>query len=89
MKANEDDYKKYSDAIDYIQQGNNAMIDLFNEMENDYEVIDFDDEVINQIKKAKEKFGEEEVNHKINTVIHEMLSWLELGDANTDKKDKK
>ncbi|WP_165767979.1 hypothetical protein [Virgibacillus indicus] len=30
MKANEQDYKKYSDAINKIQEGNDSMIDLFN-----------------------------------------------------------
>lgn len=29
MKANEDDYKKYSEAIDKMEEGNDSMIDLF------------------------------------------------------------
>lgn len=85
MKANENDYKKYSDAIDHIQQGNDAMIDLFNEMEKDHELIGFDDEVVEQIEKAKVKFGVDAVNHKINTVVREMLSWLELDDVDLDQ----
>ncbi|WP_404452094.1 atypical membrane-integrating protein (Mistic protein) [Virgibacillus necropolis] len=81
MKANENDYKKYSDAIDQIQQGNDAMIDLFNEMEGDRELISFDDKVVDQIEKAKVKFGNDAVNEKINTVVREMLSWLDLEDV--------
>ncbi|MFB4167893.1 atypical membrane-integrating protein (Mistic protein) [Virgibacillus sp. JSM 102003] len=81
MKADEKDYKKYSDAIDLIQQGNDAMIDLFNEMEDDTELIGFDQNVVEQIEKAKAKFGDDAVNEKINTVVREMLSWLDLGDS--------
>ncbi|SDQ26466.1 voltage-gated potassium channel [Virgibacillus subterraneus] len=83
MKANEKDYQKYSDAIDQIQQGNDAMIDLFNEMEDDTELIGFDQNVVNQIEKAKIKFGDDAVNEKINTVVREMLSWLDLEGVNS------
>lgn len=87
MKANENDYKKYSDAIDQLQQGNDAMIDLFNAMESDRELIGFDDEVVEQIEKAKVKFGDEVVNNKINTVVREMLSWLELDDVDLGNEE--
>ncbi|MFZ3579170.1 atypical membrane-integrating protein (Mistic protein) [Virgibacillus sp. DJP39] len=88
MKANENDYKKYSDAIDQMQQGNEAMIDLFNEMEDDRELIGFDEKVVEQIEKAKVKFGDDAVNKKINTVVGEMLSWLDLEDVDLDKGQK-
>lgn len=87
MKANEKDYQKYSDAIDQIQQGNDAMIDLFNEMEDDTELIGFDQKVVEQIEKAKVKFGDDAVNEKINTVVREMLSWLDLEGVNEKGKD--
>lgn len=86
MKANENDYKRYSDAIDQMQQGNEAMIDLFNEMEGDRELIGFDDKVVEQIEKAKVRFGDDAVNQKINIVVGEMLSWLDLEDVNSDKE---
>lgn len=78
MKANEQDYKKYSDAIDKIQEGNDAMIDLFNELEDDVSFIEFDEDVITIIEAAKEKYGGEVIDKKINTFIREMLSLLDL-----------
>ncbi|MFD1038929.1 atypical membrane-integrating protein (Mistic protein) [Virgibacillus byunsanensis] len=87
MKANESDYKKYSDAIDQIQQGNEAMIDLFNELEDDLPLVDFKDDVADNITKAKKKYGDEMVNSKINNVVGEMLSWLDLEDVNTANEE--
>ncbi|MFB4165249.1 atypical membrane-integrating protein (Mistic protein) [Alteribacillus sp. JSM 102045] len=81
MKANENDYNKYSEAIDKIQEGNNAMIELFNELEDDDPLIRFGDDVMENIEKAKKKFGDEMVDEKINTVVREMLSWLDLDDV--------
>ncbi|WP_042220740.1 hypothetical protein [Oceanobacillus manasiensis] len=80
MKANEKDYQKYSDAIDRIQEGNEAMIELFNELEKDNPVIGFNGEVMKSISQAKEKYGEDVIDQKINTVVAEMLSWLDLTD---------
>lgn len=78
VKANEQDYKKYSDAIDKIQEGNDAMIDLFNELEDDVSFIEFDEDVIKTIEAAKEKYGGKVIDKKINTFIREMLSLLDL-----------
>ncbi|MFD2630462.1 atypical membrane-integrating protein (Mistic protein) [Oceanobacillus kapialis] len=80
MKANEKDYQKYSDAIDRIQEGNEAMIELFNELEKDNPVISFNEEIMKSINKAKEKYGDEIIEQRINNVVAEMLSWLELTD---------
>ncbi|SDI15519.1 voltage-gated potassium channel [Alteribacillus bidgolensis] len=81
MKANENDYHKYSEAIDKIQEGNNAMIELFNELEDDDPLIHFGEDVMENIEKAKKKFGDDVVDEKINTVVREMLSWLDLNDV--------
>ncbi|WP_158737456.1 atypical membrane-integrating protein (Mistic protein) [Alteribacillus sp. YIM 98480] len=81
MKANENDHHKYSEAIDKIQEGNNAMIELFNELEDDDPLIRFGDDVMENIEKAKKKFGDDVVDEKINTVVREMLSWLDLNDV--------
>jgi len=78
MKANEKDYQKYSDAIDRIQEGYDAMVELFNELENDVPLIHFDSKVLNKIEAAKEKYGDDQIDEKINSVIDEVLSWLEL-----------
>lgn len=81
MKANEKDYQKYSDAIDRIQEGNEAMIELFNELEKDNPVIDLNEEVLKNITRAKEKYGEEVIDQKINSIVAEMLSWLDLNES--------
>lgn len=81
MKANENDYQKYSDAIDRIQEGNEAMIELFNELEKDNPVIDLNEELLKNITRAKEKYGEEVIVQKINSIIAEMLSWLDLNES--------
>ncbi|MCG3421233.1 atypical membrane-integrating protein (Mistic protein) [Oceanobacillus jordanicus] len=81
MKANEKDYQKYSDAIDRIQEGNEAMIELFNELEKDNPVIELNEEVLKNITRAKEKYGEEVIDQKINSIIAEMLSWLDLNES--------
>jgi len=77
MKANEKDYDKYSIAIDKIQEGTDAMVDLFNELEKDVMIIHFEEDVIKRIEAAKEKYGNE-IDVKINSVIREMLSLIEL-----------
>ncbi|HLR51910.1 MAG TPA: atypical membrane-integrating protein (Mistic protein) [Candidatus Avamphibacillus sp.] len=78
MKANEKDYQKYSDAIDQIQEGYDSMVELFNELENDIPIIHFDAEVIEKIETAKEKYGNDLIDEKINSVIGEILSMLDL-----------
>ena len=78
MKANESDYKKYSDAIDRIQEGNDAMIELFNELESDKQIIIFSDDVTEDIERAKKKHGNDMIDEKINAVVREMLSWIDL-----------
>lgn len=80
MKADESDYKKYSDAIDRIQEGNDAMIELFNDMESDKQLISYSDDVIEDIERAKKKHGNDEIDDKINKVVREMLSWIDLDD---------
>ena len=73
MKANEYETKRFDKALDEI-------LDLFNNLENDEPIIDFNDDVLELIEKAKKKYGIEQVSEKINSVVGEMLSWLELDD---------
>lgn len=80
MKANEKDYNKYSEAIDRIQEGNETMIELFNELEGDDPIIKFDNGVMETIERAKKKYGDHMVDRKLNNVVREMLSWLDLED---------
>ncbi|WP_226037587.1 atypical membrane-integrating protein (Mistic protein) [Aquibacillus saliphilus] len=77
MKATELERKRFDKSLDEI-------IDLFNNIENDDPIIAFNEEVIKNIERAKKKYGDETVNQKINTVVHEMLSWLDLKDVELD-----
>ncbi|MFD2991685.1 hypothetical protein ACFS5O_08570 [Fictibacillus nanhaiensis] len=86
MKYNKEDREKYSEAIDRMQEGLDSMIDLYNEAEDDEEFIQYDEEVIAAIKQAKESFGDEFINQKINTIVKEVLSLMQGGQ--TPDKDK-
>jgi len=81
MKANETDYQKYSNAIDRIQEGNDAMIELFNALETDKQIISYSDDVIEDIELAKKKHGDDVIDEKINKIVREMLSWIDLEDV--------
>ncbi|MBN3556572.1 hypothetical protein JYA63_20025 [Fictibacillus nanhaiensis] len=86
LKYNKEDREKYSEAIDRMQEGLDSMIDLYNEAEDDEEFIQYDEEVIAAIKQAKESFGDEFINQKINTIVKEVLSLMQGGQ--TPDKDK-
>ncbi|WP_286166148.1 protein mistic [Bacillus sp. E(2018)] len=86
MKYNKEDREKYSEAIDRMQEGLDSMIDLYNEAEDDEELIQYDEEVITAIRQAKESYGEDFINQKINTIVKEVLSLMQGGQ--TPDKDK-
>lgn len=74
MKATEEESKKFDKALD-------VFLELFNNLENDTQIVEYSDEVADGIEKAKKKYGTDVVNEKINTVIGEMISWLDLDDV--------
>jgi hypothetical protein len=78
LKAGQDESKIFSDAIDRINQGMEDIINLYNELEEDRELINFDDDIAARIVKAKEKYGGEFVDQKINNVVKEIIEWLPL-----------
>ncbi|RHW29441.1 hypothetical protein [Oceanobacillus profundus] len=80
MKANEYETKRFDKALDEI-------LDLFNNLENDEPIIDFNDDVLELIEKAKKKYGIEQVSGKINTIVEEMLSWLDLNDVDLKEEE--
>ncbi|MGD6961500.1 MULTISPECIES: hypothetical protein [unclassified Fictibacillus] len=86
LKYNKEDREKYSEAIDRMQEGLDSMIDLYNEAEDDEELIQYDEEVIAAIRQAKESFGDQFINQKINTIVKEVLSFMQGGQ--TPEKDK-
>lgn len=79
MKATELESKRFDKALDEI-------IDLFNNLENDDPIIHFGQDVIDNIERAKKKYGTDMVDEKINTVVREMLSWLDLDDVELDEE---
>ncbi|MGR3763183.1 atypical membrane-integrating protein (Mistic protein) [Rossellomorea sp. NS-SX7] len=83
MRAKSDETEKYSDAIDRMQEGLEAMIELYNDMEEDAPFIDLEEEVLKDLEKAKQIYGEEYVSKKVNTILKEVLTWLDLEE---DKK---
>ncbi|WP_449537390.1 atypical membrane-integrating protein (Mistic protein) [Ferdinandcohnia sp. Marseille-Q9671] len=76
MKLNETDKKSLSDSIDKLNEGLDVVIQLYNDAEEDKPIIEFDQEVIEAIEKAKETFGEEEITRRINTIIKEIFAFL-------------
>ncbi|WP_099156902.1 hypothetical protein [Virgibacillus ndiopensis] len=86
MKATELETKRFDKALDEI-------LDLFNNLERDDPIIHFGEDVIENIERAKKKYGDDMVDKKINTVVSEMLSWLDLdgvdeeADENVEAED--
>lgn len=79
MKANELETKRFDKALD-------EFIELFNNLEKDEPIIHFEEEVVQNIERAKKKYGNDMVDEKINTVVREMLSWLDLEDVEEDEE---
>lgn len=79
MKATELESKRFDKALDEI-------LDLFNNLEQDEPIIQYSEEVLTYIEKAKKKYGEDMVNEKVNRVVGEMLSWLDLDDVELDEE---
>ncbi|MCH1625484.1 atypical membrane-integrating protein (Mistic protein) [Fredinandcohnia quinoae] len=76
MKLNETDKKTLSDSIDKLNEGLDAVIQLYNDSEVDKPIFEFESEVIEAIEKAKGTFGDEEITRRINTIIKEVLAFL-------------
>ncbi|MDC3416318.1 hypothetical protein [Aquibacillus salsiterrae] len=80
MKATELESKRFDKALD-------EMIDLFNNLESDEPIIRFSPDVLVDIERAKKKYGHDMVHEKINRVVCEMLSWLDLDDVRLDEEE--
>jgi Membrane-integrating protein Mistic len=78
MRGKSEEIEKYSDAIDKLQEGLEAMIELYNDMEEDTPFIDLEDGVLEDLEKAKQKYGVDYVSKKVNTILKEVLTWLDL-----------
>ncbi|MCA1055691.1 atypical membrane-integrating protein (Mistic protein) [Rossellomorea aquimaris] len=78
MRAKSDENEKYSEAIDRMQEGLEAMIELYNDMEEETPFVDLEEGVLKDLEKAKQIYGEEYVSQKVNGILKEVLSWLDL-----------
>jgi len=76
LKVNDQEKKALSEAIDRMNEGLDAFIELYNESEDDSELIEFQEETIQVIEKAIQAYGKEIVTNKINTIVKEVLSFL-------------
>ncbi|MGV3489210.1 MAG: atypical membrane-integrating protein (Mistic protein) [Tuberibacillus sp.] len=88
MKANNKESQAFSDAIDSVNSGMETIINFYNELEEDEPLIKFDDAVVDDIMKAKEKYGDDFVDNKINSLVKEMLSWLPLDQGDQAEEEK-
>lgn len=71
MKATEIESKQFDKALD-------TFIELYNNLESDVPLIQFTDDVIEQIEAAKQAYGEDVIHEKINAIVREALSWITL-----------
>ncbi|XXM72150.1 protein mistic [Lysinibacillus sphaericus] len=78
MRGKSEEIEKYSDAIDKMQEGLEAMIELYNDMEEDTPFVNLEEGVLEDLEKAKRIYGEEYVSKKVNTILKEVLTWLDL-----------
>jgi hypothetical protein len=87
MKANQKETKVLSDSIDKMNEALEEVIELYNGIEEDIPVVKYEQDVLENIAKAKNVYGEEYVNKKINSIVKEVLSWLPLDEMKSQKDD--
>ncbi|AST93079.1 atypical membrane-integrating protein (Mistic protein) [Sutcliffiella cohnii] len=76
MKLNDIEKTTLSNAIDQMNESLDKFIELYNEAEEDKEIITFDEEVVKLIQTGMDTYGEEAITKKINTIVKEVLSLI-------------
>ncbi|MFC7373239.1 hypothetical protein ACFQPF_16480 [Fictibacillus iocasae] len=56
------------------------MIDLYNDAEEDADLIEYDEELVALIQKAKVKHGSELINKKVSAIVKEVIELLTMED---------
>ncbi|NTU27254.1 protein mistic [Bacillus tequilensis] len=74
MKVTSEEKERLSTAIDRMNEGLDAFIQLYNESEIDEPLIQFDDDTADLMKQARDMYGQEKLNEKLNTIIKQILS---------------
>lgn len=77
LKAEKREYNEMSRAIDRMSEGLDSIIEMYNEIEEDKPIIKLEDQVLSDLEEAKEKYGEDFIDKKLNNLIKEALSWLD------------
>lgn len=88
MKVNEREKQILSDAIDKMNEGLDAVIQLYNDAEEDQPFIQFDEDTIQIIEKARNAYGTAEIDERINKIVKEILSLLPLEQNQALKNEK-
>lgn len=89
MKVTSEEKEQLSTAIDRMNEGLDAFIQLYNESEIDEPLIQLDDDTAELMKQARDMYGQEKLNEKLNTIIKQILSISvsEEGEKNEIKSD--
>nr|WP_223151804.1 protein mistic [Bacillus velezensis] len=74
VKVTNGEKEQLSNAIDRMNEGLDAFIQLYNESENDEPLIQFEDETADLIRHARDSYGQEQLDEKLNTIIKQILS---------------
>ncbi|MDQ0163885.1 protein mistic [Aeribacillus alveayuensis] len=76
MRVTEEEKNQLSDSIDKMNEALDIFIQLYNESEVDEKLIEFSEETTKAIRSAISVYGKETVEKKINTIIHEIFSFI-------------
>jgi hypothetical protein len=68
-----------SGAIDKMNEGLDAFIQLYNEAKIQKTNIDFDEDTLKVIEEAIQVYGKETVEKKLNRIVQEILSFSKIG----------
>ncbi|KXZ13341.1 protein mistic [Bacillus nakamurai] len=84
MKVTNGEKEQLSTAIDRMNEGLDVFIQLYNESEIDEPLIQFEDETAELIKQARQLYGQEKLNKKLNAIIKQILS-ISLSEEEQDE----
>ncbi|KXZ17503.1 protein mistic [Bacillus nakamurai] len=84
MKVTNGEKEQLSTAIDRMNEGLDVFIQLYNESEIDEPLIQFEDETAELVKQARQLYGQEKLNKKLNAIIKQILS-ISLSEEEQDE----
>ncbi|POM99121.1 protein mistic [Bacillus halotolerans] len=74
MKVTSEEKEQLSTAIDRMNEGLDVFIQFYNESEIDEPLIQLEDDTADLMKQARDLYGQEKLNEKLNTIIKQILS---------------